>query len=377
MNIGVDVREIQNGVITGIGRSLSNFIQYVSEKESEHNLVLFSEKKLEINFNPKIKNVYLRGSSTFIWDQWKLPKSFKQFNIDLFYSPYYKIPLISTIPSVSQILDLMFIIHPDYKNNLTVNQRLYYTLFGKTFAMKSLSIITDSKHAKNDIVKVWNVNPEKIVVIPLGLADLYRPVNNKNLLNHVRKRLKLPEKYILYLGNFKPHKNVPALILAFKKTQNKFPDYKLVLAGTIDKHGAKIKDLVARIGLAEKVVFTGTIRENDHPEAIFSMADLFVFPTLYEGFGLPPLEAMACGTPVIASKLTAVPEVIGDAGVLVNPLDIDELANAINNLLSNPEKRAEYSFKGLKRSYLFREESTSGQIYHHLINLLRTEKKKF
>jgi glycosyltransferase involved in cell wall biosynthesis len=370
MNIGVDVREIQDGVITGIGRSLSNFIQYFRENGHKHRLFLFSEKELKLDQNTIIKNVVLRGSPTFVWDQWKLPKSLRNYNIDLFYSPYYKIPLFSNIPTVCQILDLMFLVHPAYKKNLPAHHKLYYALFGKAFARKSLSIITDSEHAKNDIIKIWKVNPQKIVVIPLGLADRYRPIKDKQLLNQVKKRLELPEKYILYLGNFKPHKNVPSLIQAFKEIEYKFPAHKLVLAGTLDKHGAKIKNLVARKGLSNKVVFTDTIRESDYPEAIFSMAEIFVFPTLYEGFGLPPLEAMACGTPVVASSLTSVPEVIDDAGVLVNPLDIDELSRAIIDLLSNPEKRKKYSIEGLERSKRYREERTSGQIYRHLLNLL-------
>ena len=189
MNIGVDVREIQDGVITGIGRSLSNFIQYFGDNELKHKLFLFSEKELKIDRNTNIENIALKENSTFIWDQWKLPKSMKNCNIDLFYSPYYKIPLLSDIPTVGQILDLMFLIHPDYKNNLPISHKLYYAIFGRAFAKKSLSIITDSEHAKNDIIKLWNVNPQKIVVIPLGLAYRYRPVKDKQLLNQVRKKM--------------------------------------------------------------------------------------------------------------------------------------------------------------------------------------------
>jgi glycosyltransferase involved in cell wall biosynthesis len=376
MNIGVDVREIQNGVITGIGRSLSNFIQYFGDNEFKHKLFLFSEKELKINHNTRIKSIALKENSTFIWDQWKLPKSMKNCDIDLFYSPYYKIPLFSNIPTVGQILDLMFLIHPDYKNNLPISHKLYYAIFGRAFARKSLSIITDSEHAKNDIIKLWNVNPQKIVVIPLRLADRYRPVKDKQLLNKVRKRLKLSEKFIMYLGNFKPHKNVPSLIKAFKKIERKLPEHKLVLAGPLDRHGEKIKDLVSRNRLINRVVFTDTVRESDYPEAIFSMADIYVFPTLYEGFGLPPLEAMACGTPVVTSGLTSVPEVISDAGVLVNPFDIDELSGAINDLLSNPKKREKYALAGLERSKQFRKERTSGQIYRHLLNLLESTRYK-
>jgi hypothetical protein len=371
MNIGVDAREIQNGVITGIGRSLENFIQYFNNNDLEHKLVLFSEKELPLYLNGNNKKIVLPECPRFIWDQWKLPKAMSSHNIDLFYSPYYKIPLISSIPIISQILDLMFLQHPPYKDKLMLCQKLYYEIFGKAFARKSLSIITDSKHAKNDIVNLWNVDPEKIVVIPIGLGDFYEPVSDKKLLDKIRKNFKLPEKFILYLGNFKPHKNVTSLVKAFKIIEKKFSEYKLVLAGTLDEHGIKIKDYVTRQGLETKIIFTNTVTERDHPEAILSMADLFVFPTLYEGFGLPPLEAMACGTPVVASNLTSVPEVVDDAGILVNPLDIREFSNAISDLLENPEKREQYSKKGLKRAERFKKKDTAGKLYEHIISKLQ------
>jgi glycosyltransferase involved in cell wall biosynthesis len=370
MRIGVDAREIQDGVVTGIGRSLANFVHYFGEKETQHELVLFSEREIPIKFNGNITYIEIGAFSTFLWDQWKLAFALKVNSIDLFYSPYYKVPLITRVPIVNQILDLMFLVFPPYRKKLGFLGRSYYALFGKAFARKAISIITDSEHAKQDIIRLWMINPEKIAVIPLGVGNRYMPVKDIELLARVRSELGLPEKYILYLGNFKPHKNVGALIMAFKKIGGRFPEYKLVLAGPLDEHGRRIQDLVSTQGLAERVVFTGTIREKDHPEALLSMADLFIFPTLYEGFGLPPLEAMACGTPVITSNLTAVPEVIGDAGVMVNPLDVNELSEAMEGLLRDPEKRKKCSLKGLERSKIFSEDKTAGEIFRHIITLL-------
>jgi glycosyltransferase involved in cell wall biosynthesis len=374
MKIGIDTREIQNGVVTGIGRSLANLINYFIKVDTRHTLILFSEKNLPINLNNKVRQVTLNKCHTIIWDQKKLPKALNKHGVDLFYSPYYKIPLFTNVPTVSQILDLMFVLHPQYKKNLNLSQKFYYNFFGKAFARKSVSIITDSKHAKNDIIRQWKVNPKKIIVIPLGLAGRYKPVKDKNLLKQVRSKLNLPQKYILYLGNFKPHKNVSALIQAYKVIENKFPDYKLVLAGTLDKHGTKTKDYAAQQGLKNKVIFTDTVREKDYPEAIISMADVFVFPTLYEGFGLPPLEAMACGTPVVASNITSVPEVVGNAGILVNPLNIEELSEAISDLLRSPKKQMFYSEKGLKRAKIFSEKNTTGKLYEHIISVLEEVK---
>jgi glycosyltransferase involved in cell wall biosynthesis len=370
VKIGVDAREIQNGVITGIGRSLSNFIRYFCKNENNHTLVLFSEKKLGLKSCGNLEQVLIDQCPTFFWDQLKLPKVLRTRGINLFYSPYYKLPIATKIPVVSQILDLMYLGFSAYKRSLGISRRLYLTVFGKAFAKKSKSIITDSEHAKKDIIKFLKINPNKIVVIPLGLADRYKPVKDLYVLNETKRKFNLPEKYILYLGNFKPHKNVKSLIKAFNKIEKKNHDYKLVLAGSMDKQGRKIKSFASNLGLSKKIVFTDTIREDDNPEALFSLADLFVFPTLYEGFGLPPLEAMACGTPVVASNSTSVPEVVGDAGILVDPLDINGLSKEITDLLENTEKREIYVKRGLERAKCFREKDTAGKLFNHIISLL-------
>ena len=370
MRIGVDAREIQNGVITGIGRSLANFIEYFSKIEKEHKLILFSEKKFPINFSDNIRQIIINNSPTFFWDQLRLRHALKANGIDLFYSPYYKVPLLTDIPVVNQILDLMFVVFQPYRKNLGMSKKLYYATLGKTFAKKSISIITDSEHAKQDIIRIWNIDHKKIKVIPLGLAVRYKPVNDLNLLNRVKKIFRLPDKFILYLGNFKAHKNVSSLVKAFQRIEKYFPEYKLVLAGSLDKHGKLIKNMVLEKNLVDRVLFTDTVKENDFPEALYSLADVFVFPSLYEGFGLPPLEAMACGTPVIASNLTSVPEVVGDSGVLVNPLDVEALSNALIDLIEHPMKRAFYIKKGLERVKCFSEKDTAGKLYNHIISLL-------
>jgi glycosyltransferase involved in cell wall biosynthesis len=374
MRIGVDVREIENGVITGIGRSLANFIQYFSDHEKKHALFLFSEKEFNLNSKNGITQIVLGHCPTFLWDQLKLLKAIKYHKIDLFYSPYYKLPLLTSIPAVNQILDLMWLGFPPYKRSLGFVGKLYFATFGKAFAKKSINIITDSEHAKKDIIKFWKIRSEKITTIPLGLSDRYVPVNDLRLLDRIKTKFDLPEKFILYLGNFKPHKNVESLVKAFKKVESRFRKYKLVLAGPLDENGKTIKNMTSDLGLSDKVLFTDTIREKDCPEALLSLAELFVFPTLYEGFGLPPLEAMACGTPVVASNVTSVPEVVGDAGFLVDPTDDEEIGRAIGYLLENPEKREFYSKKGLERAKRFRKKETTEKLYEHIISLLEEGK---
>lgn len=370
MIIGVDAREIQNGVITGIGRSLANFIDYFQAHKQNNTLVLFSEKEIKVNFKDVPECVVLTSSfNVFLWDQLLLPNRMKIRGIDLFYSPYYKVPLATEIPAVNQILDLMWLGFEPYRKSLGIFTKIYYLVFGKAYAKKSFSIITDSEHAKSDIIKYWKIRSDKIEVIPLGLSNRYRQLQDDLIIEKVKKKYTLPDQYILYLGNFKPHKNVNSLVYAFKKIEQKYSKYKLVLAGPLDEYGWATQKLVSDLNLSQRVLFTNTVREEDYPEALLSMAEIFVFPTLYEGFGLPPLEAMACGTPVVASNLSSVPEVVGNAGLLINPSDVDEISQAISDLIENPAKRKAYSDYGLKRASQFREKDTTAKLYHHIISI--------
>lgn len=370
MKIGIDAREIQDGVVTGIGRSLANFVRYFAKSNTGHELVLFSERAMRCDLPDTVIKVIIPSCPTIIWDQWKLPKALLSEHIDLFYSPYYKVPLNTRVPVVSQVLDLMFLVFPPYKKAIGLFGQSYYAVFGKAYARKSISIITDSQHAKGDIVRLWNVEEQKIAVIPLGVAARYVPVKDERTLTETRNNLHLPAKFILYLGNFKPHKNVETLVRAFNKIAAQFPEHKLVLAGPMDAHGNRVRKFVEKENLLDRVVFTGTIREKDRPEALLSMADIFVFPSFYEGFGLPPLEAMACGVPVIASNATSIPEVVGEAGILFDPNNVDELGNAMVRLLSDPLMKSQLIAKGLERAKFFREEQTAGAICKLLIHLL-------
>ena len=288
MRLGVDAREIQDGVVTGIGRSLANFISYFAACESNHELVLFAEKKLPMQINTPCREVIIPGCATFHWDQWRLFQHLNMNRIHLFYSPYYKLPLLSPIPAINQILDLMYLVFPRYLQELGILGRIYYAIIGRACAHKAINIVTDSEHAKGDIVRLWGISPEKIAVIPLGLADRYAPVKDTERCAQVIKKFALPERYLLYLGNFKPHKNVVSLVRAFAMVKEEIKDLKLVLAGPLDVHGENLRRQVRELGLDDDVVFTGTIREDDLPEVILTLADIFVFPSLYEGFGIPP-----------------------------------------------------------------------------------------
>ena len=370
MRLGLDAREISGGLRTGIGRSLANFIRYFGDTDARHTLILFAADEPPLTLPENIEFVRVKSAPTPYWDQILLPQAIKNSRIDLFYSPYYKIPLAARAPVVSQIFDLMFLDFPVYKQSLTLWQKTYYALFGRLCAARSISIITDSQHAKHAIIRLWKVMPQKISVIQPGLANRFQPVTDRSRLRHVQQKFGLPDKYILYFGNFKPHKNVDTLIEAFALISARFKDHYLVLAGHLANHRGRLNAKLAAHHLNQRVVLTGPVEESDGPEALLTLAEIFVFPSLYEGFGLPPLEAMACGTPVVAANATSLPEVLGDAALLVDAANPRELAHAMALLLQDAGMRKALSLKGLARVAVFRQAHTTAKLYQHLIQLL-------
>ncbi|MBF0571570.1 MAG: glycosyltransferase family 4 protein [Candidatus Omnitrophica bacterium] len=357
MHLGIDAREIQNGVYTGIGRPLANFLEYFSGLNNEDACILFSARKVPIDFGPRIKNVVLSEHITFIWDQWQLPQALKQEEVDLFYSPYYKVPLMKPCPMVSSILDLMYLSFEPYYKKMSPLSKAYYAVFGKLYTDIADKILTCSEYSKRDIQCIYGVQEQKIKVIPLSVGNIYR------------RELGTPPvkgRYVLYVGNFKIHKNVKSIVESFALIANSFPDLNLVLAGPKGHTYKELLGIAQKNGLQERVIFLGKITEADHPQFLYSGAEVFVMPTLYEGFGLPPLEAMACGVPVVASNTTSIPEVVKDAGLLVDPMNPSAIANAIKEVLTNDRLKKEMIAKGLRYSQEYESTKVSAQLYDFL-----------
>ena len=373
MKLGIDAREIQDGVYTGIGRSLYNFIKYFLSQNNDDQLVLFSSKKLRLGPNKRFKNIVIPGNIIILWDQVALPMAINQEQIDIFYSPYYKVPLNAKCIVVRAILDLMYIIYEKYKNNLNFFSESYYKHFGKLYADRSDIILTCSEYSKKDIINIFSVDPEKIKVIPLSVSDIYKTENESGKISAAKAKYGIEGRYIYYIGNFKHHKNVENLIIAFRKILPKFKDLKLVLAGPKTHLYQQYLSLIHVLSIQDSVIFTGKILPEDEPHLLYNGAEVFVFPSLYEGFGIPPIEAMACGTPVISSNLTSLPEVISSAGILVDPFNTDDLAAAISSILSNNSLKDVLIEKGFKLAKKFSQENVSKQYYEFFKKLLRNK----
>jgi glycosyltransferase involved in cell wall biosynthesis len=369
MRIGVDVREIQNGVSTGIGRALFNYLQYVSDVAHKDRYVLFSSKPLPFTFGSKFENHVLTENSTILWDQIKIPLALKKQGLEIYYSPYYKIPLWTTCKRVCSVLDVMYLKFGPYQRELGLGATAYYRTFGREYLERSLKIFTSSHFSKNDIMDVYGIKSRKIEVIPLSISPTYRKESDYKNIEAIKTSFGIWGNYLLYVGNFKLHKNVPSLLRAFRILRDSGVDLKLVLVGPKTHSYQVLVAQAAELGIGSQLVFTGRITEEEKLRALYCGAEVFVLPSLYEGFGLPPLEAMACGTPVVCSNATCLPEVVDDGAVLVDALDPGAIARAVRSLLEDEGLRAQMVTKGMIRATQFNQSSVSRKMFDVFRNL--------
>jgi len=248
--------------------------------------------------------------------------------VDLFHATDHLSPRLSRVRSVFTLHDLVFRFHPE--THMPLN-RWFLTLMMPRFLRAADAVIAVSQCTKRDAMRLYGLDEAKIRVIYEGVNTRFRPADSEAI-KDVRARYGLPERFILYVGTIEPRKNLTILLEAYQALRSQGSNFKLVIVG---KKGWLYKGFFQRLrelGLEGEVVFPGFVPDEDLP-ALYSAANLFVFPSLYEGFGLPPLEAMACGTPVIASNVSSLPEVVGEAGIMVEPRDVRALAEAMERVL--------------------------------------------
>jgi glycosyltransferase involved in cell wall biosynthesis len=364
MKIGIDAREIQGGVYTGIGRALYDFIRYVEKTPGEDTLVLFSAKPLPFSFSDKVQLCVMKEVWTLWWDQVQLASAMARTKVDVLYSPYYKIPLLSRCPKVSAILDLIYLEYPQYRQKLSAFARMYYKIFGPCYAAAARKVHTCSKFSCDDVVRNYGVDPDKIEVVPLAVSSVYCPreLVDTERVTAMKKMFGILHPYVLYTGNFKPHKNVAALIQAFGLLAREYKELDLVLVGPkMSGHLAWVR-LCQQIGIEGRVIFTDKVADENVSRLLYIGAEVFVMPSLYEGFGLPPAEAMACGTPVVCSRASSLPEVVGDAAVLVDAARPQEIADGIKRILSDEDFKKERIAQGLRQVEKFREEKVMPRV---------------
>jgi glycosyltransferase involved in cell wall biosynthesis len=274
--------------------------------------------------------------------------------LDVAHVPYFAPPLFSSTPTVVTIHDLIPLILPGYKGSLLVR---LYTRLVSIAAKRAQAIITDSRSSQRDILRLLKIPPGRVHIIPLAADERFKPGVGTAELDQARRKYSLPQEFILYLGGFDQRKNMKTLFKALRGLKERLGDRcPLVIAGTLPNKDTPFfphpRRLAEEAGVTDAVHFIGWVPEEEKP-ALYSLATLFLYPSLYEGFGLPPLEAMSCGTPVIASNAASLPEVVGDGGVLVDPRDPEAWAEAMVALLTSPRRQEDLSAKAVEQAKKF------------------------
>ncbi len=265
---------------------------------------------------------------------------------DTYHFPPFLIPLPSaTIMTVADLTPLLLKTH-------TLKNSLAHRLLFPQLVKRSHHIIAMSQHTRADLINVLKADPEKVTAIPLAADEHLRPVSDPGRVRELLHRYELPDRFLLALGTVEPRKNLGRVINAFGRVSPKFPDVALAIAGAQGWDSAGLEASARALGVQARVRFLGRVPEEDLA-ALYSAATALVYPSLYEGFGLPPLEAMQCGCPVITSKVSSLPEVVGDAAILVEPESIADIADAMVRVLTDQSLRLEMEAKGLKRAARF------------------------
>lgn len=262
------------------------------------------------------------------------------------HSPYYALPLRLSIPSVVTLADLTpLVLAGEMPSAL---KRLIYRTLNYTAARRAQEVITFSSASRLDLERVLGIPHSKIFVVPLAADETFSPAPASQI-ERVRAALQLPQNYVLYVGSNKPHKNLARLIEGWAKVET---NAVLVISGAWDSRYSQVKEMSARWSLDKRVLFRPGIAENDLP-ALMSGAQLFVFPSVHEGFGLPPLEAMACGVPVACANASSLPEVVGEAAYLFDPFNVQDIADALSNALNDVNLRLGLRERGLQQAKKF------------------------
>jgi glycosyltransferase involved in cell wall biosynthesis len=362
LRIAIDAHSVGTG-LGGNESYATNLIEALAEIDQANRYTLYVTKREAVErFGNRWPNFRVRSTlphTPLIRIPLTLSAELRRNPVDVLHVQFTA-PPFSPCPVVVSIHDLSFEHLPQ---TFKWRSRKQLRITVRRTARQASQVIALSEYARNDIVNTYQVSPEKISVIPLSAGDSFRPIRNEEELQRVRQTYGIKGEYMLSVGAIQPRKNLSRLVAAYSRLRHAKPEVKLpklVLAGKCAWLYDETLRAIKELDLSDAVIVTGYVPERDLP-AMYSGALCFIYPSYFEGFGLPPLEAMQCGVPVIVGDRTSLPEVVGDAGILVNPFDVDALAAAIEKVISDSNLRTELSVQGLARAKLFNWQETARQ----------------
>lgn len=354
--IGIDASWLE-GAKYGVARYLYNLLKKWSIVAPQNEYILYTQQtipdtdtfKHDCFINKVLKKPWFIPWKGPLWNAYCLPAELILHKIDLFFSPSYVLPFIMNTKSVVNIHDMSFERFPECS---TPQRRAHV----RKSALRADAIITISQYSKREIMEYYRLPESKIHCIYLGTEEIFHSINDRRKIKEIKDKFKINNGFILYVGAIYKRRNVQNLIKAFQNLTSFLKDYQLLIVGkpspSLDMDlGGLIESTNLQIG-KNKIIQINYVEEEFLPW-LYNAADLFVYPSSYEGFGLPPLEAMACGTPVMTSDCPAVQEVVGDAAVKIDPNDVDLISKTMLRVLTDERLRKELAKKGLERAKMF------------------------
>jgi glycosyltransferase involved in cell wall biosynthesis len=366
MRIGIDARFLTHPQRGGFKTYTENLVAALARIDSKTVYVLYLDRQPGaqdvVPSQPNFINRVVQGSLPVVGLPWReqvaLGKQVKADRLDLFHSPCLTAPLILPCPLVITVHDMIWAFRENFtsRGSWSLKRRLidwYNYLVPRYVIRRASAIITVSHASKNSILETFQMNAEKIVVTHEAAGSAFRLIEDADQLEAVRNKYSLPSKYILALGAADPRKNIKSLIQAYRSLSDELREkYQLVIVWTHTFLASEISKLVEELGLSANVRFLRHV-PNEDLVSIYNLASLFVFPSRYEGFGLPLLEAMSCGVPVIAADNSSIPEIVGEAAILFDAQDVNGISAAMCQVLTDESLQARLRRDGLERSAQF------------------------
>jgi glycosyltransferase involved in cell wall biosynthesis len=351
MRVAIDARKLHD---FGIGTYIRNLLRHLARTDQNTEFVLLcgeADLGVAAQLGPNFRAVLEPSPNYSLREQVHVPWVLRRERPNVYHAPHYVLPAGVRCPSVVTIHDCIHLMFPQYLPNRVAYAYARAQMWSA--ARRSNCILTVSEASKRDILHLFNVAPEKIVVVYNAIDSHFSVTPSEEAVARVRERYQLDHRFVLYVGNIKPHKNLVRLIEAFDELRRgELEDLKLLIIGDQISKLPALRRAVHRHKLHKHVRFLGYLAD-DQLAILYRLASVFAFPSLYEGFGLPPLEAMASGTPVVTSNVSSLPEVVGGAAVLVDPYDVDAIVDGLRRVLTNPTLAAEMRQKGIARAREF------------------------
>lgn len=373
MRIGFDATALPARPV-GAGRYIIRLVRALAALGAEDELVVFvQDSRRPLIDAPGLEHVHwietpeISPALRLVWEQTMLPRLANRASLDLLHSPHYTRPLQLPCASVVTFHDMTFFLYPQLH---TRAKRLFFPWMMRISARRADAIIADSESTRRDAMNILHIPEEKISTVTLGIGEEFRRITDEALLEDCRRRYQLPQDFFLYVGLVEPRKNLPLLLDAYAQLLLQEDAPALVVVGRFGWMSEDVFRQIEALRLQDRVVFTGYIPDQDLP-LVYNLAHTLLYPSRYEGFGFPPLEAMACGTPVITTAVSAMQDQVGKAGLLVPPQDVQALCQAMRQILHDRVLWQSLSAQGQHQAQKFTWNQTAlktRQIYHQVLS---------